>query len=241
MSLQSYSRRDEEKRLCNEWLKDPMVNPKTGMPIDLKGPTYLEWQKRCKDLGLSYKPIRTKELSYRKCQEWRKTPHVNPETGKQIMVGGTLYKRIERQCKNVTEKPVVLNGTYFPPDLQGFVPTVKSTNGSHYIVRHSSNRSEIGATTASNAMDHLVYGPLNALTYKNRTTLVHFKDTWDFKQGYYRPIFKGSSRSSAPSQPSHQTQSAKTVAAANTAYTTTASRSNPKSKVDALVNLFVRR
>lgn len=226
-SASSYTKTDEEKRLCNEWLKDPLTNPKTGMPIELKGPTYLYWQKRCKELGLSYKPMRSKELSFRKCQEWRKTPHINPETGKQIMIGGTLYKSIEKRCKNVTEKAVVLKGNYFLPDSHGLIPAVKATNGIFYIVRHAT------ANEVGQGAEHLLYGPNNALTYKSRTNLVYFKDTWDYRQGYYKPIFKGGSEPPRPN-PSQ-------IRVNNTPYTSNTSNSNPKSAVDTLVNLFVSR
>lgn len=254
--MSGYSKQDEEKRLCNEWLKDPLTNPKTGMPIELKGPTYKEWQERCKKLGLGYKPVKTKEFTFRKCSEWRKAPHINPETGKQITVGGTLYKRIEKACKSVTEKQVKLLGVYFIPDSSGLVPAVQ-VGSNVYIVRHSSGQIKSGCIEPLSVAtaDHLVYGPLNSLTYKNRTKLIYFKDTWDYRQGYYRPVFRGISE---PKRPTNYTvPPTRTASTHSTSYSTPSDTnvtrklfksllkpSNTttvqKAKVDKLVNLFIR-
>lgn len=257
----TFTHTHEERRLCNEWLKDPLVNPRTGMPIELKGPTYVFWQQKCKQLGLSYKPIRTKELSYRKCQEWRKAPHINPETGKQIMVGGTLYKSIERRCKNVTEKPVQLQGAYYPPDRQGLVPAVRSSTGVWYIVRYVQDSASSTSTSTSVSSQtpetvRLVYGSLNALTYRNRTKLVYFKNTWDYRQGYYRPLFTGG-REPPPPVSNVQSTTMGSSSSTSTGYhhraygsaiengrRTSSTIANPdvaKRKVDTIVNLFVSR
>lgn len=235
----SYTSTHEEKRLCNEWLKDPLSNPSTGMPIDLKGPTYLFWQRRCKELGLNYKPIRSNELSYRKCQEWRRTPHVNPETGKQITVGGPLYKSIERRCKTVTEPVRAVQGKYFLPDRQGLIPAFKAENGIFYIVRHIESTTQSfaanGQSTAA-VPERLVYGPLNTLTFKARTSLVYFKDTWDYRQGIYKPIFESGVEPQRPRDYA-ETRALRREPGACTQSVDT----NPKLKVDSLVDLFVAK
>lgn len=267
--MSKYTKEDEERRLCNEWLKDPLTNPKTGMAIEIKGPTYKSWQQQCKKLGMSTKPVKSKEFTFRKCAEWRKTPHINPETGKQITIGGTLYKRIEKACKNVTEKKIQLLGTYFPPDSSGMVPIVKTNNGINYIIRHSSNgqiKSGCIDSLATATADHLVYGPLNSFTTKSQTKLVYFKDTWDYRQGHYRPIFKGTSEPKRPNNSSAYTSkhitttniNPSTLTSTNRTNSTTArifnslltpnrsksngsNGSNPASTVDRLVNLFIAK
>ena len=61
-----FTRIDEEKRLCQAWLDEPLINPSTGMPIERKGPTYQFWQGKCTRLGMSDKPPSTGKMTWRK-------------------------------------------------------------------------------------------------------------------------------------------------------------------------------
>jgi len=211
-----FTHTDEAKRLCREWLKDPLVNPKTGMPIARNGPTYKKMIAECKRLGMPTKPAKNteKKLSARMCGIWRKTPHLNPETGREIQVGGSMYKKIERMCKGVYEKQPVLEGKYYVPDKKGYVPAIK-TRGSYYIIRKVD--------------DHVVYSPLNTLISKSKSVLVYYQDTWDYHQGYYRPIFEGG----APPRPrgcSHASANPKNRPKP---------AQDPKYKVDKLLGFFM--
>ena len=162
----------EERRLCELWLNDPLVNPETGHDIERNGPTYSRWKEKCKIIGLSNKPINKCKMTYRKCQEWKKNPEINPETGRKIKINGPLYRKIEKQCKLIQEKHIELLGEYVKPNNNGMVPTVLS-KGSYYVIREYENRK--------------IWGKLNKPA---KVTILHyFTDTWDYKNNHYKPIF----------------------------------------------------
>lgn len=167
-----WTRLDEERRLCESWLKDPLINPETGHPIDRNGPTFNKWMERCKALGIKHRPVATREMTWRKCEEWRRNPSINPDSGRKIEIGGPTYKQIKKQCKLIN-KEIKLSGEYYIPDRNGLVPTIlwRSTI---YVVRSLDGRK--------------VWGPLNKPA-KN-VKLRYYKDTWDYRYNHYKPIFQ---------------------------------------------------
>lgn len=167
-----WTRIDEERRLCELWLKDPLINPDTGHPIDRNGPTYNNWIERCKKLGMKHRPLATREMTWRKCEAWRENPSLNPDSGRKIKIGGKIYKEIQKQC-NIINKEIKLEGDYYIPDKSGLVPTIiyRSTI---YVVRKLNNRK--------------VWGPLNKPAKNIR--LRYYKDTWDYRYNHYKPIFQ---------------------------------------------------
>ena len=207
---------DEERRLCNLWLNEPLINPETGHSISRNGPTFNSWKKRCKKLNLRACPRATKKMTWSKCQEWRKNPTINPDSGFKIKRGGETYKWIESQCKLIEKQGVVLEGTYFIPDTKGMVPCVKSRS-TWYVLRKYNNRQ--------------VWGPLNKPA-KN-VKLVYYKDTWDYTYNHYRPIYisgKAPKRIGSPPQlPPQRRKKPKQP------------KSDPKYIVDNIVDLFIAK
>lgn len=203
---------DEEKRLCNEWLVEPLINPETGYPIERNGPTFMSWKERCKKCGISGKPVATKKITWRKCQEWRNNKSVNPDTGRKIKINGPTYKWLEKTCKNMEEKSIILMGEYtYLPDNKGIVPCVINRD-TKYIVRTCDNRK--------------IWGPLNK-PGKN-IKLCYYKDTWDYKYNFFKPIFIGEQPSPIKVNNTYNTQIPKMV------------KDNPKKIVDKLINLFTK-
>lgn len=176
----NWTTKDEERRLCEMWLKDPLVNPQTGHHIKRNGQTFNKWKQRCKKLGLRAKPLNTKEMTWHKCQEWRRHPDINPETGRKITINGPTYNRIQQQCRLIQEPEIKLEGKYYLPDRLGMVPAVLD-KGLWYVVRHLNQRN--------------VWGPLNKPATKVKPH--YFSHTWDYRNNHYRPIFIGG----APSSP----------------------------------------
>lgn len=164
---------DEEKRLCTEWLAEPLINPETGAAIDRNGPTFLQWKERCKKLGLQSSPLATGKISWRKCMEWKNNRLINPDSGRQIKVDGPVYKWLEKQCSNI-EKETVLLGEYLKPDCKGMVPCVKHAD-TFYVVRKLENRK--------------VWGPLNKPA--KHLHLIFYKDTYDYRNNKYKPVYTG--------------------------------------------------
>nr|QBK87135.1 MAG: 2-cysteine adaptor domain protein [Marseillevirus LCMAC201] len=169
-----WSRVDEDKRLCNKWLQEPLVNPATGHPIERNGPTFNAWKERCKNAGLQYRPIATKTMSWRKCQEWKCRSNINPDTGRKITKDGPTYKWIKMQCKLIEEKELVLEGDYYLPDQKGMVPCILCRD-TWYVLRRFNGRK--------------VWGPLNKPVKNIR--LCYYMDTWDYRYNHYKPIFIG--------------------------------------------------
>lgn len=165
----SWTKRDEDIRLCKEWLINPFINPETNKKIERNGPTFNIWKKKCKNYGLKKGKS---EITWAKCQEFKINPLVNPETGRPIKKDGTIYKQYMKACKTI-KKPGIL-GVYPSPDSNGLVPCFKCKNN-YYIARTYQGRK--------------VYGELNKAVFK--ITMIYFKDTWDYTHKKYKPIFRG--------------------------------------------------
>jgi hypothetical protein len=170
-----WTKRDEELRLCNEWLKNPLINPETGHGIVYKGPTYKNWEDRCKKMNLKL-VIKNVEINKNICGLWQQNPSINPLTGRKIKIDGPAYLKLQKKCgdKNMLENSITLLGNYYIPDKNGMVPCVYENNRL-YVVRTLNDRR--------------IWGPLNKPA-KN-IHLEYYADTWDYKNGHFKPIFIG--------------------------------------------------
>lgn len=174
----SWNQEKEIKKKCNEWISNPLKNPETGMPIKRNGPTFFFWKKKCIEYGIKpaiKSPSRGGKMSFESCRMWKENPTINPITNRKIKMGGDLYKKIEKQCKNISNPGIILLGEYVAPNDKGLVPC-KNDSDTFYILRKYENRN--------------VYGPLNKY-FRSATTWIYFKDTWDYRNGHYKPVFLG--------------------------------------------------
>jgi len=214
-----WSRTDEERRLCELWLQEPLINPESGHPIERNGPTFNMWRERCKNIGLAHRPIATKEMTWRKCQEWRRYPNINPDTGREISKDGPTYKWIEKQCQLIEEKEISLEGEYYLPDQKGLVPAVQHSD-TIYVVRIHEGRK--------------VWGPLNKPA--KGIKLFYYADTWDYHYNHYKPIFID-----RPPPKRIQERRTNTLPAKESLLTSKPKqRENPKYAVDNIINLFIK-
>jgi hypothetical protein len=170
--MKRWTKLDEEKRLCQEWLNEPTINPETGHIIERNGPTFLYWKEKCKELKI--KKTGETTMTWRKCQEWKKNPEINPHTGRIIKIGSATFKKLEKACLNITEKEIKLLGEYYIPDTNGYVPCIINNN-TKYVIRKYNNRN--------------IWGPLNKPA--KGILLYYYTDTWDYKNNHYKPIFIG--------------------------------------------------
>ena len=207
-----WSNKDEEKRLCSQWLEEPLINPETGQSIDRKGPTYASWSRRCKIIGMSGTPTATKKMTWRKCQAWYNNRSVNPDTGREIERGGPTWKWIEKECKVIEEKEITLLGKYYLPDRHGMVPCVVY-RGTMYLVRQYQGRK--------------IWGPLNKPA--KGIKLCYYSDSWDYRYNHYKPIFVGGP---PPRRP-------KTAPKPGVKNRRVKPKDNPKQVVDNFLNLFL--
>lgn len=208
-----WTKSDEEKRLCQLWLREPLINPETGHSIDRNGPTFNNWRERCRRAGLMNRPKATKVMTWRKCQEWRRNPHVNPDTGRKIDPNGPTGKWIAKECQALQEREIDLLGEYYLPDRRGMVPCVIH-NDQRYVVRTFTDRK--------------VWGPLNKPAKVIK--LCYYTFTWDYQHGHYRPIFIDSPPKPPPEKP------LKRKIRKNDPR-----KENPKYMVDTVVNLFIKK
>jgi hypothetical protein len=217
-----WSRIDEEKRLCEMWLHEPLVNPETGLPIERNGPTFNTWKERCRNIGLESRPTATKKMTWRKCQEWRRYPDINPDTGRKISTDGPTYKWIEKQCKLIEEKELVLEGDYhYLPDQKGMVPCVLY-RGTWYVLRVHEGRK--------------IWGPLNKPA--KGVKLCYYADTWDYHYNHYKPLFIDGPQPKRVIDKRRPPQSSKNDWLGKT-FMKTEPKENPKHVVDNIVDLFV--
>jgi len=214
-----WTRLDEDKRLCNEWLKEPLLNPKTGLPIDRNGPTFMYWKEKCKQLGLK-KNEQCLELTWRKCQEWRKNPLVNPDSGRDIKRNGPTYKWLEKECKCI-EKKVTLLGEYYLPDNKGMVPCIINNN-TVYVIRNYNERK--------------IWGPLNKPA--KRIILCYYADSWDFRNNHYKPIFLDGPK---PKKPQINIIKINKISQKNSIlYESKNKKDDPKKVIDKIVDFFIK-
>jgi hypothetical protein len=223
----NWSRRKEEERLCLAWLKDPLMNPETGRAIERDGTKWKQYQLRCRKIGLNDKPVATGVMTWRKCQEWRKHPGVNPETGRRLTPGGPTYKNIEKQCVKI-EKDVNMNilGSYPRPDSNGLVPA-HIESGVVYILRNHEGRA--------------VYGPLNR--FNKKAVKVYYKDTWDYKYGHYKPIFIGGREPPRPVYGTVGGTSSRSFSSSSSSLAAREreiSRNRSKAMVDSFLDVFMK-
>jgi len=213
----TWTKSDEEKRLCLLWLEEPLINPETGCKIIRNGPTFKEWLWRCQQRGITSKPKATHKLSWNKCQLWKQNPDINPDTGRKIKVNSTTYKWLEKECGKIKEKPDKFLGEWYVPDNNGLVPCVNNNN-TFYVIR----------LLKQDNIVRKVWGPLNKPVQK--IWLIYFKDTWDYKNGLYCPIFLNI-------EPTRPFSNHKTIFHQNIHELET---KNPKKITDELFNLFVK-
>lgn len=223
-----WTKADEERRLCNQWLAEPLINPETGLAIERDGPTFNDWKNRCIQLGIKGIPKATRVMSWRKCQEWLKNPDINPDTGREIKKDGPTWKWLEKECKCV-EKNIDLWGEYYVPDSKGMVPAVID-QGRVYVVRTFEGRR--------------IWGPLNKPA--KGVKLCYYADSWDYRKNYYKPIFINGPTPRRPERESHNTGKGRHHHSNSTFYSILKpkhqkKKENPKKIVDTIVDLFISK
>jgi hypothetical protein len=74
--------------ICEMWLRDPLINPRTGRVITRNGPTFVKLERECGK----------KSRSREDCHRWHKNPLKNPTTQRRIRAGAAVYKSLENEC-----------------------------------------------------------------------------------------------------------------------------------------------
>jgi len=118
-----------DEGVCNEWLKNPLVNPLTNTIIKEGKDTYKMFKNACMELGIIdrkgkiIKPLKkTKKIikeiketknpirhlkeypSKEDCNRWRMNKLRNPLTNIRIKKNGEIYKELERICQGTPEE-----------------------------------------------------------------------------------------------------------------------------------------
>lgn len=85
---------------CEEWIRNPTINPLTNRKIKVNGPTYKKFEKDCDE---SSSP-KSSPKHTSPCEEWTKNPTINPRTNRKIKVNGPTYKVLENDCSGIKIK-----------------------------------------------------------------------------------------------------------------------------------------
>ena len=99
------------KNICEEWLKNPNINPETGKTIKKNGVIYKKLLKLCEEKknksktsslsshsSSSKKSVNSDVKEKKLCEEWLKNPSINPETGRKINIDGPKYNYFKTLC-----------------------------------------------------------------------------------------------------------------------------------------------
>jgi hypothetical protein len=78
-----------KKEICDKWLINKTINPKTSRKIKENGAIYKELEKKC-----SLNPLNQKEI----CDKWLINKTINPKTSRKIKENGAVYKELEKKC-----------------------------------------------------------------------------------------------------------------------------------------------
>ena len=86
--------------ICEEWRSNPDINPVTKRRIKIGGSVYKKLQKECDKPN---RPVMSscksrKLLTTLNCDDWKLNPGINPVTGKQIIIGKSVYNKIKKDC-----------------------------------------------------------------------------------------------------------------------------------------------
>jgi hypothetical protein len=86
---------------CNEWRKNPLLNPISNRPIKKDGPTYNNFKKICN--GIKQQSPNKNNSIYNKdnCSKWGKNPLLNPASNKTIKKDGAIYKLFKKNCDGI--------------------------------------------------------------------------------------------------------------------------------------------
>lgn len=107
---------------CDEWFRQPHVNPRTGRAIKVGGPTFKAIEKECGDSGQTnikaQQGIKVQqEPSDEECFKWLNDPTHNPRTGRVINPKGKVFKMFKESCDKTS--------------LPSIAPTVSSSDVNH--------------------------------------------------------------------------------------------------------------
>ena len=107
---------------CEEFKKNPSVNPQTNRKIKKEGPTYMKIVKACED------PKDTTTNNKKNvCDEFKKNMSVNPKTGRKIKRGGAVYETLIKKCK-IVKPATIKNQGFNTNEKKNKRPSLSKTN-----------------------------------------------------------------------------------------------------------------
>ncbi len=102
------------KSECSKWLKNKEVNPRSNRPIQVGKGVYNKLEQSCADYQLIEGPSGRQSAKKKsdiftpdECKLWLIDKTINPRSKRKIKIGGSVYKSLEIECKNIsdTSKP----------------------------------------------------------------------------------------------------------------------------------------
>ena len=93
-----------DRKLCEDFERNPGVNPLTGRKIDAGGPTYRRIAALCakrRSGGAPPVPAPRRAnagIAPSDCEKFAKDPRFNPVTGRAITKGGAVYEKLRKAC-----------------------------------------------------------------------------------------------------------------------------------------------
>ena len=113
-----------KKKVCNQWGKNKLENPRSCRSIKKNKGTYNKLKKEC-----------SKSLSQNKlCNKWIKNKFVDPINSKNIKKNSRRYKQLEKQCLKYWEKYLfdILHLNY--SSIKKSITYIKNEIGKEYLI-----------------------------------------------------------------------------------------------------------
>ena len=93
ISIKKDDIKTDNKKLCEEWMKNKNINPETKRKIKDTSPIYKNYIKLCNtDIKTDNKKL---------CEEWMKNKNINPETKRKIKDTSPIYKKYIKLCNKL--------------------------------------------------------------------------------------------------------------------------------------------
>jgi hypothetical protein len=116
---------------CEKWRLNPLVNPKTKRKIKPGGHAYKKLLDECGDLGGASQTTTTRQTTTvveSDCDKWRRDPLTNPKTGRKIKRSSPIYKKLEKDCNELSTRQATTINEPSTSTIQGQTINEPSTS-----------------------------------------------------------------------------------------------------------------
>lgn len=134
------------KNPCEEFLKNPHINPRTRRQISPEGNVYKKLMRECSTPSRAQSRARSRARSRKHpCEEFLKNSNINPKTGRKISPEGNVYKKLVRECERYRRRKEVIENLIKADNISVMRSAVLNQLGedANYILGISNHPSDL--------------------------------------------------------------------------------------------------